>query len=156
MEALPEDLLARLRERAGSVTRNDADHGVPFGTYDDWFDAVAVMEAAAPGSATAFALGAENARADGWPMQPVHVFRHADGSLSASTTSAPDAAPAAAGPEAWGPVEAATGQRVPAGVARRLGRPTAQPRTHTTSVMSGTAPTVVTRIVSRASVGERS
>jgi hypothetical protein len=113
MEALPGDLLARLRERAGSPTRNDADHGVPVGTYDDWFEAVAVMEAAVPGSATAFALGAENARANGWPMQPLHVFRHADGSLSASTTPAPTTVPAAAGPEAWALVEAATGQRVP-------------------------------------------
>ena len=113
MDALPGDLLARLRERAGSPTRNDADHGAHVGTYDDWFDAVAVMEKAAPGSATAFALGAENARANGWPMQPMHVFRHADGRLSASTDLPPTTAPAAAGPDAWATVEAATGQRVP-------------------------------------------
>jgi hypothetical protein len=65
VDALPGDLLARLRERAGSPTRNDADHGAHVGTYDDWFDAVAVMEEASPGSATAFAMGAQNARANG-------------------------------------------------------------------------------------------
>ena len=58
MDALPGDLLTRLHERAGVADPQQREHGAHVGTYDDWFDAVAVMEAAAPGSATAFALGA--------------------------------------------------------------------------------------------------
>lgn len=113
MDALRGDLVARLRERAGSATRNGAEHGTLIGTFPDWSDAVAAMEAAHPGSGAAFAMVAENSRRQGWPMPPMHLFRRADGSVSSSTDVPPEQAPPGVGPDAWARVEAATGHAVP-------------------------------------------
>ena len=113
MDALPGDLLGRLRERAVSPTRNAAEHDEHIATYDDWSEAVAVMEVAAPGSGAALELVTGNARANGWPMPPMHLVRHADGTVSGSTDLPPAQPPAGVGPEAWGPLESATGHAVP-------------------------------------------
>lgn len=89
MDALPVDLVARLRERARSAARNDAVHGTLAGTYPDWADAVAAMEEDRPGSGHTLTLLEATTRSLGWPMLPMHLFRQADGTLSASTDLPP-------------------------------------------------------------------
>jgi hypothetical protein len=113
MDALPGALLARLRERTASPSRNVAEHGTHIGTYADWTEAAAAMEGVAPGSGAATAFGAEHARAAGWPMLPMHVFRMPDGTARGSTDLPPDTAPPPADPSQWAAVEALTGRTVP-------------------------------------------